>query len=74
MFIGSVMNSDKEKIEKLGGATELAKRLGYSVQRIQHWKNRGIPSAEKLKHPELFLIHKEKNLFKEPDLGVHERG
>ena len=49
------MTVDKEKIEKLGGATVLAKRLGYSVQRVQHWKSRGIPSAEKVKHPELFM-------------------
>lgn len=47
--------SDKEKIERLGGSTSVAKKLGYSVQRVQNWKNRGIPSDVKLEFPELFL-------------------
>lgn len=46
---------DKELIEKFGGATVLAERLGYSVQRVQNWKTRGIPSKVKLDNPELFL-------------------
>lgn len=54
----TIVAKDKEKIEQLGGATVLARRLGYSVQRVQHWKNRGIPAAEKLKHPELFQLKK----------------
>ncbi|WP_418654903.1 YdaS family helix-turn-helix protein [Acinetobacter bereziniae] len=47
--------SDKEKIEELGGSTALAEKIGYSVQRVQNWKVRGIPSKEKLKFPEIFL-------------------
>ncbi|MEC8125294.1 MAG: YdaS family helix-turn-helix protein [Pseudomonadota bacterium] len=47
--------SDKEKIEELGGSTALADKIGYSVQRVQNWKVRGIPPKEKLKFPEIFL-------------------
>lgn len=47
--------SDAEIIESHGGATALANRLNYQVQRVQNWKTRGIPASEKLKHPELFL-------------------
>lgn len=46
---------DKEKIEGLGGSTVVANITGYSVQRVQNWKNRGIPAAVKLEFPELFL-------------------
>jgi hypothetical protein len=42
-------------IHKLGGPAALADRLGYSVQRVQHWLVRGIPPAVKLQHPALFL-------------------
>ena len=55
MFWIKVM-SDKEKIEKLGGSTVVAEKIGYSVQRVQNWKLRGIPSKEKLKFPEIFLV------------------
>lgn len=47
--------SDKELIEKLGGSTVLAERLGYSTQRVQNWKTRGIPAKVKLDHSEVFL-------------------
>ena len=57
MFEIKVM-SDKEKIEELGGSTALAEKIGYSVQRVQNWKVRGIPSKEKLKFPEIFLAAK----------------
>ena len=57
MFWVKVM-SDKEKIEELGGSTALAEKIGYSVQRVQNWKVRGIPSKEKLKFPEIFLSAK----------------
>lgn len=50
--------SDRELIEKLGGPTIVAKRLGYIPQRVQNWTVRGIPAKEKLKHPELFLVAK----------------
>lgn len=50
--------SDKEKIEQLGGATIVAQKTGYSVQRVQNWKTRGIPAKEKIKFPEMFLSQK----------------
>ena len=50
---------DAELIKQLGGATQLAKRLGLtkpgSIQRVQNWKKRGIPLAIKIEHAELFL-------------------
>lgn len=46
-------------IKKLGGASRVAKLLGYDkrggVQRVQNWISRGIPSLVKLNHPEIFL-------------------
>lgn len=53
-----ILMSDKEKIESLGGSTVVAKKTGYSVQRVQNWKNRGIPASVKLEFPELFLSEK----------------
>lgn len=50
MFIGAVM-TDKELIQREGGAYKLAKRLNYPPQRVQNWVNRGIPAKEKLKFP-----------------------
>jgi len=49
------MITDKELIIRNGDAGQLAKRLGYSFQRVQNWKTRGIPAGEKLKHPDIFL-------------------
>lgn len=51
---------DSLLIDALGGATELAKRLGYvldsgGTQRVHNWKKRGIPARVKLEHPEIFL-------------------
>jgi hypothetical protein len=44
---------------KADWAVKVAERLGWtkdgSVQRVQNWKSRGIPSEVKLKHPDLFL-------------------
>lgn len=50
--------SDKDLIESLGGATKLAARLGpgYSVQRVQNWKDRGIPPQVRLDHPDVFPL------------------
>ncbi len=46
-------------IERLGGAAEVARLLGYSekggAQRVHNWKTRGIPAEVKLQWPELFL-------------------
>ena len=50
------MSSDKELIEDLGGSTKLAKRLGYSVQRVENWKARGIPAQVRLDHPDVFPL------------------
>jgi len=50
------MSKDEESIELLGGSAKLARRLGYTVQRVQNWKERGIPAKVKLEHPELFQL------------------
>lgn len=52
--------TDKEIIAKYGGATELAKLLGYDIekggaQKVHNWIARGIPSKVKVEHPDLFL-------------------
>ena len=49
------INDDREIIDRLGGSTKVAELIHYKVQRVQNWKERGIPSAEKLKFPHLFL-------------------
>lgn len=54
------IEADRATIERLGGAAKLAELLGYDksaggVQRIQNWKNRGIPAEVKLQRPDLFL-------------------
>lgn len=48
--------SDKDLIESLGGPAKLAARLGYSVQRVQNWKDRGIPAQVRLDHPDIFPL------------------
>lgn len=50
------MSSDKDLIESLGGPAKLAARLGYSVQRVQNWKERGIPAQVRLDHPDVFPL------------------
>jgi hypothetical protein len=50
------MSSDKELIENLGGSAKLAVRLGYSVQRVENWKKRGIPAQVRLDHPDVFPL------------------
>ena len=50
------MSSDKDLIESLGGATKLAARLKCSVQRVQNWKERGIPAQVRLDHPDVFPL------------------
>ena len=50
------LQSDKDLIAKLGGASALAKTLGFSSkQRVHNWLKRGIPPAIKLAYPKLFL-------------------
>lgn len=58
-MVCNALVSDSELIDRLGGSSALAKRLGYpllgGVQRVQNWKRRGIPPRVKLEWPELFL-------------------
>jgi len=50
------LQSDKDLIAKLGGASALAKKLGFaSKQRVHNWMTRGIPPAIKLAYPKIFL-------------------
>lgn len=62
--------TDSDLIERLGGPTRLAERLGYGkaggVQRVQNWKARGIPARVKLERPDLFLIQTELPLTADP--------
>lgn len=41
-------------IESFGGIPALAKKLGYSTERVCNWAYRGIPSKEILKNRKLF--------------------
>lgn len=54
--------TDEELIEKLGGATALAKRLGLKTpggaRRVHNWKKRGIPAQVKLDFQRLFKTAK----------------
>lgn len=50
MAFNSAMHPDSQLIDRFGGATKLAARLGFSikgggVQRVQNWKERGIPAS-----------------------------
>lgn len=47
--------NDSVLIDRLGGVAVLAKRMKTSIQRVQNWKQRGIPPKVKLEHPEIFL-------------------
>lgn len=51
--------TDRELIESLGGAAQVAERLGYDkdggTQRVHNWTVRGIPAAVKVRHPDLFM-------------------
>ncbi len=52
-------HQDWQLIERLGGASEVARLLGYpekgGAQRVHNWKFRGIPADVKLQRPDLFL-------------------
>ncbi len=54
-MVFNVGMTDSELIEKLGGASKLAKRLGYGVQRVNNWKKRGIPAQAKVDFQSLLL-------------------
>ncbi len=51
---------DKQLIENLGGASAVAKLLGFDgrigTQRVHNWITRGIPARVKLDHADLFLM------------------
>ena len=51
--------SDKELIQQLGGASALARTLGYQLpdgaRRVHNWTKRGIPSHVKVERPDLFM-------------------
>jgi hypothetical protein len=49
------LHPDAPLITGLGGPTKVAKRLGFTPQRVQNWLERGIPPAVKVEHPRLFL-------------------
>jgi hypothetical protein len=48
-------HQDWSLIVDLGGPAKAAALLGTTIQRVHNWKERGIPSKVKVKHPELFL-------------------
>lgn len=62
------MESDKEKISSLGGASKVAELLGYKkqggAQRVQNWLTRGIPAKVKIDHSDLFLSGKSRKTSK----------
>jgi hypothetical protein len=50
------IQADGELIAQLGGASALARQLGFkSKQRVHNWFKRGIPPAVKLTFPKIFL-------------------
>jgi hypothetical protein len=59
----------------LGGPTKVAERLGLpkigGAQRVQNWKQRGIPSLLKLEHP--FLRDEPKSPAPQPYTGPERR-
>lgn len=44
------MHQDAQLIAWLGGASKFAERLGFSVQRVQNWKDRGISAHVERDH------------------------
>lgn len=51
-----LLQADKDLIAKHGGASALAKKLGFSSkQRVHNWLKRGIPASIKLTYPKIFL-------------------
>lgn len=56
MVFNFAMHPDTQLIGRFGGATKLAARLGFSikgggVQRVQNWKERGIPASVERDNP-----------------------
>lgn len=51
--------NDSELIDRLGGPSALAEKLGMDNRgraRVCNWRKRGIPARVKLAHPDLFLV------------------
>jgi len=65
----SVM-SDKELISQLGGATKVARLLGYEMpdgaRRVHNWIRRGIPAHVKVQRPDLFMRKQLKKSTRQP--------
>lgn len=57
----SEIEADWALVLSLGGPAKVAEILQYAkdggVQRVQNWKERGIPADVKLARPDLFLTH-----------------
>ncbi|MEY8688342.1 MAG: hypothetical protein AB9M53_00500 [Leptothrix sp. (in: b-proteobacteria)] len=59
-----------ELIQRNGGAAALSRLTGYSVQRINNWKVRGIPSSAKVEHPALLAPELANSLPADPAKAV----
>lgn len=74
-MFNSGMHQDAELISHMGGATKLAARLGYDlkkggVQRVQNWKERGIPPGVERDNPWITRIRRA--LSRNPPLAAHQ--
>ena len=47
-------NPDAEILDEQGGPGAVARKLGYSHQRVHNWYSRGIPAQVVLDHPDVF--------------------
>jgi hypothetical protein len=59
MMFNAPMNASKNEdacalIDRLGGPVEISRRTGFSVQRINNWKVRGIPASVRVQRPDVF--------------------
>lgn len=50
------LHEDAALIDRLGGSSELARKLGpgYSAQRVSNWRVRGIPPLLKYQRQDVF--------------------
>lgn len=68
----TIRHPDTDVIDALGGASEVARKLGFDpqaggAQRVQNWKYRGIPEIWKLRRPDVFGPAQEEEV--DPDAG-----
>lgn len=47
-------NYDAQLIDALGGPRIVAKKVGYSFERVNNWRYRGIPARALLDYPRLW--------------------